>query len=85
MPITRARIQSLTLPPSGRHQVLYGMDYTADQRAEQQALLRGAILDHLRHAPESRKPAPGAAGQQPPAPLNHKLFWGSPTNCSTGN
>ena len=36
-------------------QVLYGMDYTADERAAQHGALRAALLDHVRHAPESRK------------------------------
>lgn len=34
-------------------QVIYGIDYTADQRARQHALLRDAILAHVAAAPES--------------------------------
>ncbi|PRW45202.1 ATPase of the AAA+ superfamily (ISS) [Chlorella sorokiniana] len=35
------------------YKVLYGMDYTADERAAQHSALRAALLDHVRHAPES--------------------------------
>jgi hypothetical protein len=38
-------------------QVLYGMDYTAEERQAQHAALRGALLEHLRAAPESREHA----------------------------
>jgi hypothetical protein len=31
------------------------MDYTADQRQHQHDLIRGALLSHLRTAPESRE------------------------------
>lgn len=36
-----------------KSQVLYGMDFTADQRQQQHALLRSAIIAHLAAAPES--------------------------------
>lgn len=36
-------------------QVLYGMDYTADERQQQHGALRAALLEHLRQAPESRE------------------------------
>jgi hypothetical protein len=36
-------------------QVLYGMDYTAEERQQQHTALRMALLEHLRQAPESRE------------------------------
>ncbi|KAI3426218.1 hypothetical protein D9Q98_008594 [Chlorella vulgaris] len=35
------------------YKVLYGMDYTAQERHHQHTLLRAAILEHMRAAPES--------------------------------
>lgn len=35
------------------YKVLYGMDYTADERQQQHGALRAALLEHLRQAPES--------------------------------
>ncbi|EFN56148.1 hypothetical protein CHLNCDRAFT_51790 [Chlorella variabilis] len=35
------------------YKVLYGMDYTAEERQRQHTLLRAALLEHLRQAPES--------------------------------
>lgn len=51
-------------------QVLYGMDYTADERQAQHAALRASLLEHLRQAPESREWGRGllacvASGMQP--------------------
>lgn len=40
-------------------QVLYGMDYIAEERHVQHNLLRAALLEHVRQAPESRE-RPGA-------------------------
>lgn len=35
------------------YKVLYGMDYTSDDRAAQHAALQAALLDHVRAAPEA--------------------------------
>ena len=45
-----------TTPPR-LPQVLFGMDYTAEERGHQQAQLRGALLEHVKQAPESREGA----------------------------
>lgn len=39
--------------PSPHAQVMYGMDYVASERAEQQGLLRSALIDHVRRTPEA--------------------------------
>ena len=36
-------------------QVLYGMDYIAEERQVQHNLIRAALLEHVRQAPESCK------------------------------
>lgn len=45
--------------PALAMQVLYGMDYIAEERHVQHNLLRAALLEHVRQAPESRE-RPGA-------------------------
>ncbi|KAL6766902.1 hypothetical protein ACKKBG_A37835 [Auxenochlorella protothecoides x Auxenochlorella symbiontica] len=35
------------------YKVMYGMDYVASERAEQQGLLRSALIDHVRRTPEA--------------------------------
>lgn len=40
-------------PHRADHQVVYGIDYTADQQQRQHALLRDAIIAHVAAAPES--------------------------------
>lgn len=44
-------------------QVLYGMDYTANQREQQEGLLRAAILKHIKAAPQSREKLCCSLGQ----------------------
>ena len=34
-------------------QVLYGMDYISSEREEQHALLRAALIEHVRNSPEA--------------------------------